>query len=88
MVKVKALMSYNDHELKKWVTENDEPWDVTEERAEVLVRGNETNNYKPFVKILSEPKTIKTPILETAEQSVINVETADIKPKRKKVTKE
>lgn len=88
MVKVKALMSYNDHELKKWVTENDEPWEVTEERAEILIRGNETNNYKPFVEIISKSKAIKEPIIETAEKQIIDVETADITPKRKKVTKE
>lgn len=79
MVRVKALIDYNDYELKKLIKANEE-YSVTDERAKVLLEGNKTNGYKPFVEVVEE-------VIETAQQKMPDVEVA-VKPRRKKAIKD
>lgn len=83
MVKVRALINYNDYQRNEYITKGKE-YDVTQERAEVLLKGNPSSNNQPFVEVVEEKPIIE---LETAEQQIDHVETADIKPRRKKSVK-
>ena len=75
MVQVKALINYNDKELDRAVT-IEEIFEVTEERANVLVQGNASSNNKPFVEIIAAKKpTIK---IEKADKKKNKVETANV----------
>lgn len=50
---VKALINYRDLELNRSV-KKDEVFEVTEERAEVLLKGNPTSGNKPFVEVIGD----------------------------------
>lgn len=54
-MKVKALINYKDLELKRSIKLGEE-FEVSEERAEVLLKGNSSSGNKPFVKVIEEPK--------------------------------
>ncbi len=77
-MKVKALIGYNDKELKRWVNEG-EVLEVTEERANVLLKGNLSSNNKPFVEKVVEvekPKTkkAKAKVEEVMEEAEVKEE--------------
>lgn len=75
MVQVKALINYNDKELGRTVAIG-EVFEVTDERANVLVQGNISSNNKPFVEIIAAKKPIIK--IEKADKKKIKVETADV----------
>ena len=77
-MKVKALIGYNDKVLERWVNK-DEVLDVTEERAEVLLKGNATSNNKPFVEKVVEvekpkAKKAKAKVEEVMEEAEVKEE--------------
>lgn len=81
-MKVKALINYTDLELNKDINAN-EVYEVTEERAKVLLKGNASSGYKPFIQLVKEA----VEEVETADMKAKDVETA-VKPRRKKTNKE
>ena len=80
-MKVRAIMDYKDFQLNKDIKVGDE-YVVSKERAEVLLKGNASSKNKPFVELVKEVE------VETADIKPDNIETATIKPKRKKVSKD
>lgn len=54
-MKVQALINYKDKELNRDVNKG-EILEVTKERAEVLLKGNNSSGNKPFVKVIEEEK--------------------------------
>lgn len=78
-MRVRALINYNDYELKRSVIKGEE-YEVTEERAEVLLKGNASSNNKPFIEVVETE-------CETADINVEDLEVAIVKPKRKRATK-
>ena len=74
-MKVRAIIDYVDMELDKEIKIGDE-YEVTKERAEVLLKGNISSHNKPFVEVVKEE-------IETANLKTDNVEKA-IKPRKKK----
>ena len=71
MVKIRALINYTDFELNKQIKTGEE-YEVTKERAEVLLKGNASSNNKPFVELVSE----RTYYVETADLETSKVEKA------------
>ena len=55
MVKVKCITNYNDLQLNKLVTTNDEPFEVTDERAKEL----EEKKLVQIVEVIPEKKEEK-----------------------------
>lgn len=53
MKKVRAIINYLDKELKKDIKVGEE-YEVTDERAEVLLKGNPSSKNKPFVEVVEE----------------------------------
>lgn len=84
-MKVRALINYKDMELGKDIVVGDE-YEVTKERAEVLLKGNESSGNKPFVEIVKENKKKEVEI-ETADKKEDKIETATVKKVSKKATK-
>lgn len=84
-MKVRALINYKDMELKKDIVVGDE-YEVTKERSEVLLKGNESSGNKPFVEIVKENKKKEIEV-ETADKKVDKAETATVKKVSKKATK-
>lgn len=86
-MKVRALIDYNDFQLNRKIIKGEE-YDVTKERAEVLLKGNASSGNKPFVEVVKEKPVEKEITIETTDLQVDNVETATVKPKKsKKATK-
>lgn len=84
-MKVRALINYKDMELSKDIVVGDE-YEVTKERAEVLLKGNESSGNKPFVEIVKENKKKEIEV-ETADKKEDKVETATVNKVSKKATK-
>lgn len=63
MVKVQCIVNYNDLQLNKLVTTEDEPFFVTKERADYLA--NERGLVK-IIEVIPEPK--KTPVKKTSKK--------------------
>ena len=106
-MKVIAAMDYQDFKLKKYIKAGE---DLTEkyekareeldkERIDILLAGNKTNDFKPFIKIEEAPVAEeqkaegeeapkdKEPVVETADLKKDNVETS-VKNKGKKAKAE
>lgn len=84
-MKVKALINFKDFKLNKQI-KKDDIYEVSKERAEVLLAGNKSSNFKPFVEVVEDTEVkvvIDKEVIETAALKVDEIETA-IKPKRKK----
>lgn len=65
MVKVQCILNYNDLQLGKLITTKDDPFLVTEERAEVLVG----KNLVKVVEVIPDKKPVeeKAPELQALE---------------------
>lgn len=78
MKKVRAILNYKDKELERDVMVG-EILEVTEERAEVLLKGNKSSGNKPFVELVVKEQG------ETTEELVEEpTEEKAVKPKAKK----
>ena len=75
MVKVQCIVNYNDLQLNKLVTTEDEPFFVTKERADYLA------NERGLVKII---EVIPDEVKEEAKPTEEVKETPKAKPKRTK----
>lgn len=83
-MRVRALINYKDFQLNKDIVKGEE-YEVSKERAEVLLKGNPSSKNKPFVEVVEKSKTIEVETPEIINED--NLETAIVKPKKKKVTK-
>lgn len=85
-MKVRALINFKDFELNKRIKAGD-IYEVSKARAKVLLAGNKSSNFKPFVEVVEDteikPVINNEEVIETAELKVDKVEKA-IRPKRKK----
>jgi len=90
-MKVRALINYKDYLLNKDIIKGEDMneaynkagVELTQERIDILLKGNASSNNKPFIEVEVEKKK---PVVETADIQLDNVETAIVKPKKKKAT--
>ena len=85
-MKVKALINFKDFELNKRIKAGD-IYEVSKVRAKVLLAGNKSSNFKPFVEVVEDteikPVINNEEVIETAELKVDKIEKAVKKVKNK-----
>ena len=94
MKEVKALINYKDFKINKDIKKGEElvelykqaGIELDEERIELLLKGNQSSNFKPFIEVREKMVELKAE-LSTEEKEVVNElvveEASDSKPKRR-----